>query len=57
MLKQELESRSIPYESIMDAAIMQEKGISHVPVLELPSGQLMMAAAALEFIKGDSHVR
>ena len=54
MLKQELETRKIPYESITDQEAMRSIGISHVPALELPNGQLMMAAAALAYIKGGS---
>lgn len=52
MLKQEMDSRKIPYEMIQDYETMKNKGISHVPVLELPSGQLMTTSAALEYIKG-----
>lgn len=52
MLKQELDARHIPYESITNQEEMRSIGISHVPVLELPNGQMMMAAAALAYIKG-----
>lgn len=54
MLKQEMDTRKIPYEPITDQEIMRSIGISHVPVLELPNGQMMLAAAALEYIKGGS---
>ena len=52
MLKQEMDTRKIPYEMVQDSSTMKTKGITHVPVLELPSGQMMLAAAALEYIKG-----
>lgn len=52
MLKQEMDARKIPYEMVQEPQTMKEKGISHVPVLELPNGQMMLAAAALSYIKG-----
>lgn len=52
MLKQEMDARKLSYEMIQDPETMKNKGISHVPVLELPNGQLMQVAAALEYVKG-----
>ena len=55
MLKQELDARKIPYEPITNQEVMRSIGISHVPVLELPNGQMMLAAAAMDYIKGGSN--
>lgn len=52
MIKNEMNTRQIPYESITNQEVMKSVGITHVPVLELPNGQMMMAGAALAYIKG-----
>ena len=50
LLKEELQEKEIPYESIMDKEILQNKGITHVPVLEV-EGQLLNTAEALKWVK------
>lgn len=52
MLKQKLDEKKIEYEMITDQQTIISKGITHVPVLELPDGQMLMAQAALQYIQG-----
>lgn len=50
MLAQKMDERHIPYEKIMDVDVLEQKGISHVPVLETDDGRMMDLAEALKFI-------
>ena len=52
MLAEKLTQAGIPFSKIVDRKILEEKNITHVPMLETGDGELLSLAQALKYIKG-----
>lgn len=50
MLEKKLKDKKIEYEEVNDIGIMQEKGITNVPVLEV-DGELMDFKTAFNYVE------
>ena len=51
VLKTKLDQKGIRYETVNDIAIMQAKGFSEAPKLEISDGTIMGFKEAIEWIK------
>lgn len=49
--KEVFEKTSTPYESIMDRDVLMQKGITHVPVLELDDGNLISGKPLAQYLQ------
>lgn len=48
--KKVLTEKKVPFTQIMDADILIEKGISHVPVLETEDGNLLAGRSLIQYL-------
>lgn len=48
--KEVLSKKQIPFEQVMDEKVMLSKGITHVPVLETESGNLLSGRALVQYL-------
>ena len=59
MLKDMLNRKGVQYHMEMNKSIMSEKGITHVPMIEMDDGKMLDARQAIEFFneRGAAYVR
>lgn len=51
MLASQLNVAGIEYAKVTDREVLKEKGITHVPMLQLDDGRLIGVADAMKYIK------
>ncbi len=50
MLAQKMNEKNIKFEKVMDLDVLEEKNITHVPVLETDDGRLLNLPEALKYV-------
>lgn len=49
--KEVFSKTATPYESVMNPDVLREKGITHVPVLELEDGNLISGKPLIQYLQ------